>query len=258
MALSLVVHGEPGTGKTRLFSSYPGRKLLLDAEVGARFLRNPKIFWNPASEQPPTPDAPAVLYDRESGAWVPRPDGQPWDLCVVKTRQWSDVSLVDQWLQSGQHPFQAVGLDTITEAQKKLAEQLNGTDQLTQAQWGEMLTSLEQLLRKWRDLLEHPTNPLDFVYVSAHSHWRDDKFRPWVRGQAELSMPGFFDVVGYLENYLDPSTPTVASRRLWISPVSQYVAKDRTDALTQAYGTVITNPSIPDMLRVIDEYQQGA
>lgn len=229
--LSALVHGEPGVGKTRLFATAPGRKLLLDVEGGSRFIRGiPRIEWDPLMYAPP-----------EIG---------DWELCVVYVRDWRTLTTVDQWLQDGRHPFEAAAMDTLTEAQKRLVDQTAGLATPTQAQWGDVLRNLEDMMRRWRDLTFHPTNPLSIVTVLCHSHYRDERFRPWVKGQLELSLPGFFDVVGYMDTVIVPEQ-RLPQRRMLIAPVGPYIAKDRTGVLTEHYGPTIPNPNIPDMLRVI-------
>lgn len=235
MSLSIIVHSEPGVGKTRLANTAPAPRLILDAESGSRFLPSPKIEWDPLTQPMPVADG-------------------TWENCVVYARTYAQVSMVDQWLCSGQHPFRSVSMDTITEVQKRLVDQVAGVEQPTQQQWGDILRGLEDMARKWRDLLVHPTNPLEVVCVLAQTHFKDDKFRPWVKGQLELSLPGFFDVVGYMHTEIDMTNPGGRPlRKLLIAPQGMFVAKDRTDYLTEAYGTVITNPDITQMLGLLPQ-----
>jgi hypothetical protein len=155
-----------------------------------------------------------------------------------------------EWLQSGQHPFRSVVIDSITELQKRVIDQTSGVSQPTQQDWGSVLRVMEDTVRKYRDLLTHPTRPLECVVLIALTHHRDGKFRPFVKGALELTLPGFIDVVGYI--YVEPDVDSVLQRKMLIAPLGEFDAKDRTNAITVAYGPVVTNPDLEQMLQVID------
>jgi hypothetical protein len=229
-SLSLIVHGEPGVGKTTLGATAPAPRLILDIEGGSRFLRHAKVVWNPMIDAPPAYDG-------------------TWESCIVFVRDYKEVQQVYQWLASGQHPFRSLIIDSLTEAQKRLIDQVAGVQQPTQQDWGAILRALEDFVRKVRDLTFHADKVLEVVLIICLSHMRDGKFRPWVKGQLELSLPGFVDVQGYL--YVETSPEGVLERKLLIAPVGTFDAKDRTGILTETYGPVIVNPNLQQMLEVI-------
>lgn len=248
MSLAICLQGEPGTGKSWLGSSAPAYRLVLDAEGGSRFAPGVKTYWNPSAEPPPTPG---------QGRAKPGPpsDANPvvaldWHTCIVQLNDFSMMKSALDWLISGKHPFRSVIVDSITELQKRVIDQTSGINQPTQQDWGEVLRVTEDLVRKLRDLMWHPTRPLECVVFIALSHLRDGKFRPFVKGQLELSLPGFVDVVGYL--YVEVDADQQLTRKLLIAPLGDFDAKDRTHALTVTYGPVIPNPNLETMLRVID------
>ncbi len=236
--LSLLIHAEHGVGKSTLANTSPGPRLVLDAEGGSRFQRQRIVFWDPVTAAPPAYDG-------------------TWDMCVVYVRNYQIVQLVYQWLASGQHPFRSLVIDSITEIQKRLKDQIAGTEQLKTQQWGELLRVLEDYVRKLRDLTFHPTNPLDAVVIVGLTHLRDGKFRASVEGKLELNMPSFVDVVGYLYVEQVPGTNELV-RRLLIAPVNGIDAKDRTQTLTERYGIIIENPNITTMLDVINQPSEAA
>lgn len=226
--LSAVIHAESGVGKSWLVDTLPKPSLVLDAEGGSRFTPSRKILWNPLTEAPPEADG-------------------TWDTCVVIVQQYRVMTQVEQWLASGKHPFVSLGLDSLTEIQKRCLDDIAGTDQPDQQDWGALLRHMEDLVRKMRDLTFHPVKPLDAVAILALTHHRDGRFRPMVKGQLELTLPGFVDLVGYL--YPEADETGGLHRRLLIQPVNpQFLVKDRTHVLSKRFGPVlpIRNPEDPN------------
>lgn len=242
--LGIIVHGESGTGKSWIGATAPAYRLVLDVEGGSSYAPGVKTYWNAETNEPPP----------EPGFGRPEP-GEPvqelaWETCIVELRTFATMQLVYNWLYSGKHPFRSVVVDSITELQKRVVDDTSGVNQPSQQDWGAVLRLCEDLVRKMRDLLRHPTRPLECVMFIALSHHRDGKYRAFVKGQLELTLPGFIDVMGYL--YLERDADGGIARRMLISPLGEFDAKDRTDALTQAYGPIITNPNLETMLQVID------
>jgi hypothetical protein len=227
--LCAVIHGEPGVGKSTFAATAPGPVLVLDAEGGFRFIRGRKIRWDPTTE--------------------PVPEAGDWDYCIVPTVEWATVAAAYKVLQSGQHPFNSVVLDSLTEIQKRLVDNVSGVEQPTQQQWGQILRSMEDFIRKLRDMTFHPTKPLKAVVFLCLTHKRDNVFRPFVKGSLELSLPAFVDLVGYL--YTQPSADGSVDRMLLIQPTAEFEAKDRTGILTETYGPAIPSPTIPTILDTI-------
>lgn len=243
-SLGICLHGEPGTGKSWLGATAPAYRLVLDCEGGSRYTKEKKVYWNPA-EPPPVPGSGR---EDPNSPVVTEVD---WRTCIVITRNFATMGLVYGWLNSGQHPFRSLVIDSITELQKRLVDDTAGVAQPTQQDWGAILRIMEAEVRKLRDLLFHETRPLECVVLIALTHQRDGKFRPFVKGQLELSLPGFIDVVGFL--YVDMDADQQMVRKLLIAPVGEFDAKDRTDALTVAYGPVIVNPNLETMIEIIDQ-----
>jgi hypothetical protein len=250
MSLAICLQGEPGTGKSWLGSTAPAYRLVLDAEGGSRFAPGVKVYWDPSSTKPPP--VPGQGYakpgpqDTETNPLVEI----DWHTCVVQLHNFAAMQLALDWLVSGLHPFRSVVVDSITELQKRVIDQTSGINQPTQQDWGEVLRVTEDLVRKLRDLMWHPTRPLECVVFIALTHYRDGKFRPFVKGQLELSLPGFVDVVGYL--YVEPDADQTITRKMLITPLGDIDAKDRTHALTMAYGSIVSNPNLETMIGVID------
>ena len=245
VTLCALIHAQEGMGKSWLGQSTPAPRLVLDAEGGSRNpwravngvgVKQKKISWNPSKEDPPSADG-------------------TWETCHVAVREYDDVAKAYAWLQSGDHDFRSVVLDSVTEIQQRCKDAIGGDSALRIQDWDLMLIRMGQLLRRFRDLTFHPEAPLDAVVFLALSIQRNDKWRPWVQGGLATALPGYVDLEGYL--YVDESEDDdgneVFTRKLLIHPLEGFAAKDRTHVLTQTYGKAIPNPDIEAMLQVLNE-----
>ena len=203
-SISAILHGDSKAGKSTAAYTLPPPRLLIDAERAYRWLPGKKVFWNPVTQAPPAP--PVVLED---GTWN-------WETCVVIVTDWGVFERTYRWLNEGEHPFRSVIIDSITEIQVKIKEQITGGDITQKLQydgWNTVLTRTEALCRDFRDLTEHPVRPMS-VAITAMTEFRDGKWRPYVQGSGSKKLPYFFDVIGYVyqEQVVDPYDPTVAPR----------------------------------------------
>lgn len=241
LPISLVVHGDSGVGKSWLGDTTPPPRLVLDAEGGSRFTPSKKVMWNPQRDEPPEHDG-------------------SWDTCVVLTREFGVLSSVFQWLNSGQHPFKSLILDSLTEIQARVKDTISGTQTPSERDWGAILIKMESMVRHFRDLTLHPTNPLEAVVLLALTRDQGGKWRPYLQGQISTKLPQYVDVVGYM--YVDEvregesiDDQTTHVRRLLTQPRETFVAKDRTDTFLEN-GGVLTNPNVQDMIDRIYSKEQ--
>lgn len=233
-ALSLVVHADTKVGKSTLASTCPKPMLLLDAESAYRFMPGTKTFWNPLTEAPPQPNG-------------------GWDICVVIVRDYATLQRAVEWLISGQHYFKSVAIDSISEVQKKLKDQIKeGDPDMDQRKWGRLLDGMEAMCRTLRDLTEHPTTPIEALVLTAMTEQRDGKWRPYVQGQLRTTMPYFMDVIGYMhiheEPNVDPMQPPTRWRRMIVSKNNLYEAGERVQG---RLGEAVYNPNVQDMLDTV-------
>lgn len=230
--LSAIVHGESGAGKSWLGATTPTPRLLLDVEGRTKYapLGN-RVVWDPHN---------------------PVPDTEGIDTVVVKVLDFNVMALVYQWLQSGQHPFASVVIDSLTELQKRAIDNIAGADAMQTQNWGELLRKMEILVRQFRDLADHPTKPLWAVVFITGTHEKGGKVRPLLQGQIGSTAPYYCDLVGYLGTCPSPEDPAQTVRCFHIQPTGALVVKDGTDILTQTYGSVIYRPDFRAMLRVLN------
>lgn len=233
--LAAVIHGEPGSGKSYFGGTAPGPRLILDAEGGSRFIRanKRKVRWDPLTEKPPVDDG-------------------TWDACLVDIFEWKQIDAALKWLQSGQHAFKSVIIDSLTEVQKRLVDDVAGTDQPTLQDWGTIGRHFEDIIRKFRDLTRHQSAPVS-VLMLCLSHLRDGETRPFLKGQLELALPAFVDVVGYLYTQVSTTEAGTLDRYMLISPANKIIAKDRTAVLTDKYGMVVQEADFGNWLDLLTE-----
>lgn len=229
---TLLAHGEAGVGKSWLGDSSPAPRLILDAEGRAKYLPSePKVYWNPTTEAPP------------------RYDGT-WQTCVAIVPDYRTMEQVLNWLQSGQHDFVSVVVDSLMEVQKRLMDAEFGYNQLKTQDWGLVLRHLEKLVRDYRDLVLVSTNPTVIVVFTVGSRDQDGKARPILQGALRETVPYFVDTVGYMYTDIVPETGGI-KRSMLISPTPFAVAKDNTNRLMAAYGAVIENPNLSTLYQYL-------
>ena len=227
--VSFLIHGHSKTGKSTLSDTSPAPRLVLDAEGGAstRFTKSRKVQWNPMMEAPPAPDG-------------------TWETAVVHVRSFQDVQRAYDWLNSGQHHFKSVSVDSLSETQQRCVDAIAGTEAMRTQDWGELLRKMSSLVRQYRDLIIHPTNPLEVVTFIAMTRDYEGTKRPYVQGALASTLPYYVDVCGYMWTEADATSGEIR-HRLLCGQVGPFEAGDRTGKL----GTVVENPNIMEMLAKI-------
>lgn len=229
-SLSLLVHGLSKAGKSTLASTAPKPLLYLDVEGGSRFLPFKKIMWNPLTEAPPVCDG-------------------TWDTAVVTVRSLKEVQTAYQWLNSGQHCFVSVAIDSVSELQQRLIDEVSNREQMQQQNWGEVLRQFTGLVRDFHALTQHPTRPLQSViFVAMSKEGTDGKLKPFAQGQSANILPYIVDVLAAAEvvAWIDPASGTQHSTyRLTTGPHMRYETGERVGKRIPEY---LDNPTIPLIL----------
>jgi hypothetical protein len=212
-SLTMMVYGESKVGKSTFAITAPYPRLMLDVEGGHRFLPIKVKYWDPLRETPPVADG-------------------TWDTCVVVVHAYETVLKAYEWLQSGQHQFKSLIIDSISELQVKCMDSIAGTEAMKMQQWGELLRHMGALLRDLRDLTMHPTTPLEAVVLTAMAKQdKDGRYRPYLQGQLAVQAPYFYDILGAITVEMaknpDPSQPDYRVRRMHVERTPEYEAGER-------------------------------
>jgi hypothetical protein len=183
--MSVVIHAESKAGKSTLACTAPGPLVVFDAEGSTKFLPMRVIFWDPLTQPPPA-------YDGS------------WDAVNVVVQTFETLVRGLEWLESGQHHFRSVILDSISEIQRKLKDRIQsslGGTKWKQDEWGELLARMTGLLRAYRDLTNHPFNPMSMAVFVAETRMDGTigKMYPNMEGGIRAALPYWFDVIAYLD-----------------------------------------------------------
>ena len=232
--LTAVIHGESKVGKTYLSGTVPKPALFLDAEAGGmRFLaRHYKIV-----------------------EWTP---GEPWpegDFEIVRCQVKSVDTLlaVYERLRTG-HPFKSIVMDSYTEMQSRFKREISADGLLDQQGWGKILSVMEDMAMKFRDLTEHPQHPIDCFVVIAGTRMRDGKYRPFMQGQIANLLPYKVDLCGYLFAAKDEHNNTRRGLRIAVGDPDLYDCGNRLDGM---FPDVVWDPNMSTMLEHINNEMNG-
>ena len=180
--IKILIHADWGAGKSWLGQTTPAPRLVIDAEGGSEFAYGRKVIWENPNDPPPVADG-------------------TWDTCIVRIQLMKDIGTVYQWLQRGKHPFKSVTIDSLSELQKRIIDEVAGSNQLQQQDWGSVFRRGEALVRSFRDLTTNQVNPLlcvCYLTGTAERGKSETKIGPYVQGQLGSTLPGFVDIVGNL------------------------------------------------------------
>jgi len=189
--LSVAIHALGKIGKSTLACTGPPPIVVFDAEGSTKFLPMRVVPWDPKRYAPPQ--------------W----DGT-WEAANVIVNSFEDLVYGLQHLETGQHSFRTVVLDSISEIQRKLKDKIEPSlegAKWKQDHWGELLRRMDGLLRGVRDLTQHPTNPFQMaVFVSESRMNEEGRYAPSMEGGIRAMLPYFFDLIAYLQvtNYINP------------------------------------------------------
>lgn len=238
--ISILIHGASKAGKSTLTSTAPSPLLVIDAEGSWKFIRTAgfntniplrKTVWNP--DQPP-----------------PRHDGT-WDVCYVSVTGWDTMRKIFAWLTQAPHDFVSIILDSITELQRRLKQNISG-DGLVKGYdgWGMMLVQMDGLIRGFRDLTIAP-GPVRCVVFVAETREENGKWRPYMQGQISVSLPYWVDICGYVYQSLLPDADgnlTKKSVTLYIGSHPQFESGERIQGMLP---DSIVNPNISAMMDTV-------
>lgn len=249
MGLSSLIYGAPGTGKSSLIMTAPGPRLHIDTEGGGEWLAGKVIPWT---------DLGAIPSGIDANTTVTAP--------VVGPNAMATFQALFQWLVSGKHPFDSIGLDSISEMQNRVVEKqtpVGGGD----PDWIAVQRIVKTMIRELHDLKFHPTKPISAILFVAGMQTNITEKKivsilPALSGQLAAKIPHAVDVCGFTTLVPNKEKPNGLSQHFQIMPLDDILtAKDRTSppgraGLSTYYGHTLVEPNISEMLQVLEQAKQ--
>lgn len=260
--LNFMCYGKPGSGKTTLMGSCADIEemrgvLFIDAESGDLAVQENERIKNPQylignrvrvtsfkevamihqflTSHCKFRDANMVDKMREQEAWlrgVPIEEiGEP---VRFKTIMMDSITEIDIYC--------TYGLLGITQ-DKMLHGEASDVDVARFDEFRKNNQMIQMLCRAYRDL------PMHFLASCARTFAEDEMkkryYSPALTGQLKTQVPGFFDIVGYMDiQTLGDKT----ERKLWVNPVKNFEAKNRRSVYKKDY---FENPTMTDVMKGI-------
>jgi hypothetical protein len=210
--ISQLIQGFSKAGKSTYGDSGPKPQVTLDVEGASYWTPSRKVYWEPSRETVPQ-------QGRRLTAGYGHPSITPdWETAIVLVRDAATVASVYTVLNSGNHPFSSVTIDSVTEVQQRIIDSLTGGRPMDRDKWGALLRQVNSMIRQYRDLVIHPTHPLWSVCMTAGTHYdqKMGKWRPLLQGAASDYAPYYVDLLGYMGAMPDNT------RQLLVGPHPQY------------------------------------
>jgi len=175
------------------------------------------------------------------------------DVEQVRVTTWKEMQAVYDELRRGDHGYQTVILDSLTEIQKfnmySIMEELvadkpdREIDVPSMREWGRNLEQMRKFVRAFRDL------QMNTIFTALKVDVKNEKTgmvttKPSLSGKLADEVAAFLDIVGYY--YIKP-VDGEDQRLLLVKKTETIVAKDRTAQLPQ----VVQNPTMQDLFNHI-------
>jgi len=239
--VSMLIHSASKEGKSTLSSTAPAPILVIDAEGSWKFIDHigyrgtkplRKITWNPVTE-------PVPRYD------------DTWDVARVHVDSWQTMVAIFQALTQYDHDFVSIVLDSITEIQRRCKANIRtGSALMDQQRWGQLLDSMDGLIRGFRDLTLQP-NTIRCVVFNCEMAMHNGQWRPFMQGGIRDTLPYWVDICGVLYTEVEAgSEGNVKHKKLLIGAGINpaYVVGERVQG---RLPDIIQEPNIADMLAAI-------
>lgn len=237
--LKMMMHGEPGVGKTTMLATANLHKLTA-----------PILIVNVEGGMLSITDVQAIGLN------------EPPD--VIDLEDFDRLEDIFWYLAKGDHPYKSVGIDSLSELQvvnlegivrklvgssSKSGAKRDSLDDVWQDDYGTSTQQLRRLIRRFRDLPMH-------VFFTCHSSTTFDKDKnetvhPMLTPKLRTSVQGYLDVVSYMfmSTETDDEGAEISVRKLLCRPYGKWVAKDRSPG--ERLGLVIEEPSIPKIMDLL-------
>lgn len=246
--VSGLVHGPSKTGKTTLSSTLPGFKLLIDMENGTKYL--------PGLPNPNKGGKPLTKTTWKNFKQPPPKNDNDYDLCIAQVRQWQDMVDIYKWLPNNNHDFNSISIDSITQLQMICKDNLVGDEQMKIQSWGFLLSEMDKLIKKFRDLPLR-SEPIEAVLFIAESQEvaSTGKQVPTMQGQIRSKLPYMVDFTGYIQLVPVEDENGQMNKKAVKMLVAQHDKYEAGNRFQGRIPDVITSPNITEIMHAV--YPKG-
>lgn len=225
--VSQVTYGRSGTGKTTHMSTWPKPILILDIkEEGTDSIKTEK------------------------------------DVDFLPIESWEDIEKVYWYLESGDHPYKSVGIDTVTQMQDLCMKSIlsrNNSSFATKQNWGQMAELMKTWLLQFRDLPLH-INFLAQDRTNSTDTEEDDQVAPEVGPRLSPGVAGFLNAA--VKNVVNTYIYEVVSKeggrisrsmeyRMRTGPHPYYLTKVRKPKESTCPEHIV-NPTFADIVKIMN------
>lgn len=220
-----LIYGEPGAGKTYLACTAPKPLVLLT--------------------EPAVSDATMLAVKRDLGI-----DPDVWEI-----EEWADLENAYEYLASGQHDYQTLVLDSLTDLYRRIMRMTlsaaierrpsHDPDVPEQGDWYRVQERLRNIVRMFRDL------PMHVVFTALVMDIRNEMRRvPLVQPKSLAEeLPAYCNLVGYLGVQ---EVDGAYVRKLLVQPTDVYAAKNPGGSLPP----VVEKPNLLQIFKAIENQNQ--
>lgn len=220
--VKMVIHGDPGVGKT-LFSSIAPKPILANCEGGLLCL-----------------DQIAEYH-------------ADLDIQVVDISSIADLQELFLYLKKGEHDRETLIIDSLGEVMRISMDEILKSpnrdsrydpDTPMLQDYGQNTQRMRKLVRVFRDL------PMHVIFTCISQEQKDDqtgrlKTIPALTPKIASEVMGYVDIVGYL--FVAEGNDGESERKLLTQPKGKYAAKDRSGKL----GVGLVDPVAYDLINMI-------
>lgn len=223
--LKVLLYGRAGTGKTTLAGTFPGPILILDvSEHGT-----------------------SSIADVEGAE-------------VLSVKNFEDIEMAYWMLNSGDHPYSTVVIDSLTMVQQTILKQVmedKSASKMTQQLWGEVSGKLNNTILTYRDL------PMHTVFICQDRTRKDDgedseqldpEVGPALMPSSAKLLNGAVSIIGntYIKEVTKQKDGQLIKRmeyHLRIGPHHIYITKVRSP-IDSKIPRSIKNPTYEDLVAI--------